>query len=143
MPNLKPKHVPIRTCVACRTSDAKRGLLRVVRLADGSVVFDAKGKVAGRGAYVCAQVACIATARKQKKLDRSLKATVSDAVFSDLVLRAQAAGESAVCSGARSGQAPGTSIPAADETAPGVGPADSSAGEHGLDGGAGPRESEE
>ena len=82
---MKPKHIPIRTCVACRTSDAKRGLLRVVRLADSSVVFDPKGKIAGRGAYVCAQLACIALARKQKKLERSLKAaSIADGLFEEL-----------------------------------------------------------
>ncbi len=82
---MRPKHTPIRTCVACRTSGDKRGLLRVVRLPDGTVAFDPTGKSNGRGAYVCASEKCIALAKKQKKLDRSLKATVEPAVF-DLLL---------------------------------------------------------
>jgi predicted RNA-binding protein YlxR (DUF448 family) len=69
----KQRHIPIRTCVACRTADIKRVLLRVVRQADGSVRYDPKGKLSGRGAYVCARQECIALARKQKKLERSLK----------------------------------------------------------------------
>ncbi len=72
--DMKPKHIPIRTCVACRETDEKRDLLRVVRLPDGSVVYDAKAKAfPGRGAYVCATEKCIALARKQRKLERSLK----------------------------------------------------------------------
>ena len=72
------KRVPQRTCVACRTTGGKRGLLRVVRLPKGAgVVYDATGKTNGRGAYVCKTEACIALAVKQKKLERSLKCPVS------------------------------------------------------------------
>jgi predicted RNA-binding protein YlxR (DUF448 family) len=82
---VKPKHIPVRTCVACRTADAKRGLLRVVRQPDGSVAYDPKGKMPGRGAYVCARPACIAMARKQKKLERSLKsAAIPEALYREL-----------------------------------------------------------
>ena len=83
----KPRHVPLRMCVTCRSSTHKRGLLRVVRTADG-VVTDFTGKTSGRGAYVCAAEQCIALAQKQKKLDRSLKATVSAQVYADLVAEA-------------------------------------------------------
>jgi predicted RNA-binding protein YlxR (DUF448 family) len=82
---MRPKHTPIRTCVSCRTSGDKRGLLRVVRQPDGVVVFDQTGKANGRGAYVCASEACIAQAKKQKKLDRSLKAEVKPEVFEELL----------------------------------------------------------
>jgi uncharacterized protein len=85
----KPRHIPIRTCVACRTADAKRVLLRVVRQADGSVRYDLKGKLSGRGAYVCARPECIALARKQKKLERSLKVSgVPEELFIELGARA-------------------------------------------------------
>ncbi|MBC8078429.1 MAG: YlxR family protein, partial [Chloroflexales bacterium] len=49
----RPRHVPQRTCVACRRTDAKRGLLRLVREADGRVALDPSGKRNGRGAYLC------------------------------------------------------------------------------------------
>ena len=82
---VKPKHNPIRTCVACRETDEKRDLLRVVRQMDGSVCYDPKGKMSGRGAYVCARAECIALAKKQKKLERSLKVTgITDALFIEL-----------------------------------------------------------
>lgn len=80
-------HVPIRTCVVCRTPGDKRALLRVVRTAELGTAFDATGKANGRGAYVCAAAACIELARKQKRLDRSLKATVGAEVFDALLSR--------------------------------------------------------
>lgn len=85
------RHIPIRTCVACRTTGDKRGLLRVVRGPDGVVRFDPTGKANGRGAYVCASEACIAQAQKQKKLDRSLKTITDTSVFEELLSKASAA----------------------------------------------------
>jgi predicted RNA-binding protein YlxR (DUF448 family) len=82
---MRAKHTPIRTCAACRTSGDKRGLLRVVRQPDGGVIFDKTGKANGRGAYVCASETCIAAAKKQRKLDRSLKAEVKPEVFEELL----------------------------------------------------------
>ena len=89
---MKPRHVPIRMCVSCRETDEKRDLLRVVRLTDGVVQYDAKGKVSGRGAYVCARKECILTARKQKKLERSLKVSlIPDLLFEELLAKADVA----------------------------------------------------
>jgi predicted RNA-binding protein YlxR (DUF448 family) len=45
------KHVPQRTCVACREVLPKRQMVRIVRTADG-VRVDPTGKLAGRGAYL-------------------------------------------------------------------------------------------
>src|SRR6476619_5369641 len=88
---IKPKHIPVRTCVACRETDEKRDLLRVVRQPDGSVRYDPKGKLSGRGAYVCARAECIALARKQKRLERSLKVNgISEDLFIELGARAAA-----------------------------------------------------
>ena len=88
---MKLKHTPIRTCVACRTTSEKRGLLRVVRQPDGMVLHDAKGKLSGRGVYVCASPECIGLARKQKKLERALKVGVlPEALFEELNARVMA-----------------------------------------------------
>ncbi len=57
---------------------------------DGSVIYDVKGKVSGRGAYVCADRDCISQARKQKRLERSLKVSaLPDAVFDNLMMLAE------------------------------------------------------
>ncbi|MFI5261317.1 MAG: RNase P modulator RnpM [Candidatus Limnocylindrales bacterium] len=63
---------PTRTCVACRTERIKRDLVRVVRLPDGDLVLDPTGRRAGRGAYLCADGACWATALKRGALQRAL-----------------------------------------------------------------------
>ena len=47
----RPKHVPQRTCVGCRSVLAKRTLTRIVRQPDG-VFIDPTGKLNGRGAYL-------------------------------------------------------------------------------------------
>ena len=49
----RPKHQPLRTCVACRQTKPKRELLRIVRTPDQHVLIDATGKKSGRGAYLC------------------------------------------------------------------------------------------
>ncbi len=72
---MKPRHTPLRTCVVCRQTSAKKTLLRVVRApqADGGgVAPDPTGRANGRGAYVCAATECIEKAVKQKRFERSL-----------------------------------------------------------------------
>ncbi|MBI4729947.1 MAG: YlxR family protein [Acidobacteria bacterium] len=54
-----------RTCVACRAVRPKQDLVRLARLADGSVVVDARGRLPGRGAYVCRDAACAARAPRR------------------------------------------------------------------------------
>ncbi len=86
---------PVRTCVACRTSGGKRGLLRLVRLPEGAgVALDLTGKQSGRGAYICPTVACIELALKRKAIERSLKVTLSEELQAEL--RAAIPPESAV-----------------------------------------------
>src|SRR5205809_1107102 len=73
----RPKHVPQRTCVACRTTGAKRGLVRIVRTAEGTVEVDETGKKPGRGAYLCAVKDCWDTALARKALEYALKTAIS------------------------------------------------------------------
>ncbi|TMG55269.1 MAG: YlxR family protein [Chloroflexi bacterium] len=53
------RRLPQRTCVACRTTRAKRELVRVVRSPQGELSVDLRGKAPGRGAYLCADPACL------------------------------------------------------------------------------------
>ncbi len=66
------KHVPYRTCVACRTTRPKRELIRIVRTPEGKTMVDERGKQNGRGAYLCAQRACWTAALERRRLDRAL-----------------------------------------------------------------------
>jgi predicted RNA-binding protein YlxR (DUF448 family) len=74
----RPRHVPQRTCVGCRTTASKRGLVRVVRSPEGRVAVDPTGKANGRGAYVCASPACWEVALKRGRLAQSLRMTIPD-----------------------------------------------------------------
>lgn len=74
----RPKHVPLRTCVACHETKSKRELLRVVRTPDGHVLLDPTGKKSGRGAYICARLSCWETAMKKKRLEQEFETTISD-----------------------------------------------------------------
>lgn len=67
------KHVPQRTCVACKTSKPKRELLRVVRTPDGHVALDPGGKKSGRGAYLCAKYSCWDLALKKGRLEHEFE----------------------------------------------------------------------
>ncbi len=68
----RPKHVPQRTCVACREVAGKRGLIRIVRTADG-VQVDPTGKLAGRGAYLHPSRSCWAQVMESRRLDQALR----------------------------------------------------------------------
>jgi hypothetical protein len=52
----------------------KRQLIRVVRTDTQDYSLDFTGKKAGRGAYVCPDLACLERAYKQKGLERSFAA---------------------------------------------------------------------
>jgi uncharacterized protein len=69
----RPRHVPQRTCVACRQTGAKRGLVRIVRGTDGSVTIDPSGKRSGRGAYLCHSRECWRAALDRGVVVRALK----------------------------------------------------------------------
>lgn len=74
----RPKHVPIRTCIACRQARGKRELVRVVRTATAGVIIDPTGKAAGRGAYLCRARACWERALSGARLlNAALRTTLS------------------------------------------------------------------
>jgi uncharacterized protein len=74
----RPKHVPQRTCVACRQVAGKRELVRVVRTPLGTVEVDPTGKKNGRGAYIHLDPACWEAAFKRKALQHALKTELSE-----------------------------------------------------------------
>lgn len=73
----RPKHIPQRTCVVCRETNAKRSLTRLVRTADEGVQVDPTGKRSGRGAYLCEQASCWKRALESDVLDKALRTTLT------------------------------------------------------------------
>jgi len=62
----------------------KRSLLRVVKSPEGVVSLDFKGKLPGRGAYVCPNSECLKRARKNRALERAFSAPLPDEVWQAL-----------------------------------------------------------
>jgi predicted RNA-binding protein YlxR (DUF448 family) len=71
------KHVPLRTCVACREAKPKRELVRIVRVADGLVEVDSTGKKNGRGSYLCPAQECWRLAEKRRALNHALEMNIT------------------------------------------------------------------
>ncbi len=80
MAKVKPprrKHVPVRTCIACRQSQGKRELVRIVRTPGAGVQVDLTGKLPGRGAYICRAQACWEEALSGSRLATALKTVLT------------------------------------------------------------------
>lgn len=79
-----PKKIPLRQCLGCREHKPKKDLIRVVRSPEGEVALDFKGKLPGRGAYVCPQSDCLAKARKSRALERAFDTALPPEVYEAL-----------------------------------------------------------
>ena len=79
-----PKKIPMRQCVGCREMKPKKELIRVVRSPEGAVSLDFKGKLPGRGAYVCPDAECLKRAKRSKALERAFSAPLSEDVWQAL-----------------------------------------------------------
>ena len=80
------KRVPLRKCVGCNEMKPKRELLRVVKMPEGEILLDRVGKANGRGAYLCAEVACLQSARKARRLEKAFSCRIPNEVYEQLEL---------------------------------------------------------
>ena len=83
--HLRVKHLPQRTCLACRQVKTKQELVRLVRLTDGSVEVDPGGKKSGRGAYLCGVPECWEIGLKGDRLEHVLRTVLTPANREQLV----------------------------------------------------------
>ena len=77
----KPRKIPQRQCVGCRTMKDKKALIRVVKTPEDEIVLDLTGKKSGRGAYVCPAMECLKKARKSRALERAFELSIPDEVY--------------------------------------------------------------
>ena len=77
----KVKKIPQRQCLGCREMKNKKDLIRVVRSPEGAISLDFKGKLPGRGAYVCPDSACLVKARKSRALERAFSMAIPAEVY--------------------------------------------------------------
>ena len=79
------KKIPMRQCLGCREMKPKRELIRAVKSPDGEVSLDFKGKMPGRGAYLCPNEECLKKAIKNKGLEKTLKISgIGEEIYSQL-----------------------------------------------------------
>lgn len=70
-----------RMCVGCGEMFDKRSLIRVVRTPEGDITLDFKGKMNGRGAYLCKKTECLVKAGKNKGLERAFRMSIPDEII--------------------------------------------------------------
>ena len=73
---VRHRHIPQRSCIACRESKNKRELIRLVYNAS-TVEIDPEGKRAGRGAYLCPIRECWEIGLKGNRLEYALRTKLS------------------------------------------------------------------
>lgn len=81
---MQQKKIPVRHCLGCNEGKPKRELVRVVRSPQGEISLDSRGKMPGRGAYICPKVECLAKARKAKRLERALDREIPPEIYAQL-----------------------------------------------------------
>lgn len=81
--------MPQRTCVACRQVKAKRELVRMVRTIRDDIEIDIKGKMDGRGAYICPTRECLEKALAGKQLENVLKSRLTPENRERLIISGQ------------------------------------------------------
>lgn len=78
------KKIPMRQCLGCREMKPKRELIRAVKSPDREVNLDFKGKMPGRGAYLCPNGECLKKAMKSKALERAFSVQIPEEIYEEL-----------------------------------------------------------
>ena len=78
------KKIPQRTCMGCNEKKNKTDLIRIVKNSNGEINIDKVGKMQGRGAYICDDVACLEKAIKSKRIERVFEAKIENEIYENL-----------------------------------------------------------
>ena len=78
------KNKPQRTCMGCNEKREKQQLIRIVKNRQNEIKIDKTGKMEGRGAYICNNVACLDRVKKSKRLEKVLDMKISEEIYEDL-----------------------------------------------------------
>ena len=77
-------HLPIRTCICCRSKKEKNNLIKLVLNNEQMVIRDDHGNRNGRGAYVCPAKTCIDSLYHGGRLNRAFKKKGRFSIHPDL-----------------------------------------------------------
>jgi len=78
------KKTPLRKFIGCGEMIAKKEMLRIVKTKDNEILFDATGKLNGRGAYLHFNKECFEKAVKSKGIERSFKMSIEPDIYERL-----------------------------------------------------------
>ena len=70
---LAQRNKPLRRCIGCAERREKASMIRIVRTPGGDLQIDTRGKMPGRGCYVCPQSSCVTRGLSGAKLARALR----------------------------------------------------------------------
>ncbi len=83
---MKAKKIPMRKCIGCMESFPKKELCRIVKTKENEIIFDATGKLNGRGTYICKKTECFEKSIKSKRLSKSLEAEIPEEIYEAIKL---------------------------------------------------------
>lgn len=79
------KHIPERTCIACRKKGEKSNFIKVVLDKSGRVLIEKDTKLDGRGAYICkGSEECLNKCEKSKILSKVFKTNVPVEIYGEI-----------------------------------------------------------
>ena len=81
---MQNKKIPMRKCTGCGSMKPKRELIRVVKTPENEIKLDFSGKLNGRGAYICPELACFNAARKARRFENAFEMKIPDEIFISL-----------------------------------------------------------
>ena len=73
-----------RRCMACNTVRNKYELIRIVRMPNGEILIDKKGKLNGRGAYICKDISCLEKVIKNNRIGKVLNINIDNKIYEDI-----------------------------------------------------------
>ena len=78
------KRQPQRTCMGCNVKKDKKELIRIVKNNNNEITIDKTGKLEGRGAYICDDIACLEKVVKSKRLEKVFDMKISEKIYENL-----------------------------------------------------------
>ena len=78
------KKMPLRKCLGCSEMKPKKELIRIVKSALGDISLDFKGKMDGRGAYICEDLNCFEKAKKARRFERAFSSQIPEEIYKSL-----------------------------------------------------------
>ena len=70
-----------RKCQGCLTKKDRNDLIKITKLADGTLKINPSSKELGRSVYVCKNIECIKALIKKKKIKNALKYSNQDEIL--------------------------------------------------------------